>query len=106
MTILSGVVKQNSNGRQQTLTDLFKDLVAGAKNSAVTSSPKYPEKAKPDFLSSSSANVQTTTFQANEFLSRQGVSNLTARWVNIWLMFGVFYRCKKSSDFNHKFAHA
>jgi hypothetical protein len=80
-TILSGVVKQNSNGRQQTLADLFKELVAGAnlkKTAAASTSPVKPEKTKLDIETTHSVNVRNS-FQANEFLSRQAVSNLTAR---------------------------
>jgi hypothetical protein len=77
-TILSGVVKQNSDGKQQTLAELFKDLVAGANIKkappAATTTP-LPEKAA---HRQGSSHIQTNA-ETSDFFSRQGVSNLTAR---------------------------
>ena len=83
-TILSDVVKQNSNGRKQTLAELFKELVAGANQkkstTAATTSSVKPERSKIEVQASNAASVRTN-FQATEFFSRQGVSNLTARFL-------------------------
>ena len=83
-TILSDVVKQNSNGRKQTLAELFKELVAGANQkkstTAATTSSVKPERSKIE-VQASNAATDRTNFQATEFFSRQGVSNLTARFL-------------------------
>jgi hypothetical protein len=74
-TILSGLVKQNTNGKQQTLADLFKELVAGANGS----------KKKPDGNPGKNSDIQAmpseirTNVQTVNYLGRHGVSNLTAR---------------------------
>jgi hypothetical protein len=73
---LSGLVKQNTNGKQQTLADLFKELVAGANGS----------KKKPDGNPGKNSDIQAmpseirTNVQTVNYLGRHGVSNLTARY--------------------------
>jgi hypothetical protein len=80
-TILSGVVKQSSNGKQQTLADLFKELVAGA-NIKTTSHPttKIPDSGKPEERNNQNSEIRTNV-QATNVFGKQGVSNLTARLV-------------------------
>ena len=88
-TILSDLVKQNSNGRKQTLAELFKELVAGANQkkstTAATTSSVKPERSKIEVQASNAASVRTN-FQATEFFSRQGVSNLTARFLTVYIL--------------------
>ena len=80
---MSGLVKQNSNGKQQTLADLFKELVAGANGS----------KRKPDGNPGKISDIQAmpseirTNVQTVNYLGRHGVSNLTARYITMYFRF-------------------